>query len=208
MVADHLSRLENLKPDHVPLNGDFTYDKLAMLIDIEGMSYDHYHAYLKAQYSNVETVIEEEATLVHKTVLWYADYVNNLATKFLPPDITYQHNKRLFHDVKHFYWDEPLIFKRGADGLSRCCVLQEEIESIINHFDFSSYGGHASTSKTCAKILQAGIYWPTIWCDVHYMVVNCNRCQHTGNISKHDEIPLNNILEVDVFDVWGIYFMG
>ena len=29
-----------------------------------------------------------------------------------------------------------------------------------------------------------------------------------GNISKRDEMPQNSILEVEIFDVWGIDFMG
>ena len=29
-----------------------------------------------------------------------------------------------------------------------------------------------------------------------------------GNISRRHEWPLNNIMEVDIFDVWGINFMG
>ncbi|KAH9723603.1 hypothetical protein KPL70_007177 [Citrus sinensis] len=33
-------------------------------------------------------------------------------------------------------------------------------------------------------------------------------CQRTGNITKRHEMPLTNILEVKVFDVWGIDFMG
>ncbi|XP_075483714.1 uncharacterized protein LOC142523868 [Primulina tabacum] len=33
-------------------------------------------------------------------------------------------------------------------------------------------------------------------------------CQRTGNISNRHEIPLNNIIEFEVFYVWGIYFMG
>ena len=33
-------------------------------------------------------------------------------------------------------------------------------------------------------------------------------CQRMGNISRKHEIPLNNILEVELFDVWGIEFMG
>ena len=37
---------------------------------------------------------------------------------------------------------------------------------------------------------------------------SCNECQRTGNISKRHEMPLSNILEVQVFDVWGIDFMG
>lgn len=162
MVVDHLSRLGNLKPGPVSINDDFSHDKPVASIDIEGISYDHYHEYLKSQYSNIEAVIEEEAALVHKIVPWYADYVNYLEAKVLPPDMTYQQNKRFFHDLKHFHWVEPLLFKRGADGLFRNCVLEEEIESIINHWHSSPYGGHASTSNTCTKILQFGLYWPTI----------------------------------------------
>ncbi|XP_022843406.1 uncharacterized protein LOC111366959 [Olea europaea var. sylvestris] len=36
----------------------------------------------------------------------------------------------------------------------------------------------------------------------------CDRCQHTENISRHHELPLTNVLEVELFDVWGIDFMG
>ena len=35
----------------------------------------------------------------------------------------------------------------------------------------------------------------------------CNRCQHAGNISRRYEMPLNNILVCDLFDVWGIDFI-
>lgn len=102
MVTYHLSRLENLKPGHVPINDYFTYDKLVASIDIVVMSYDRYHEYLKAQYSNVETVIEDEVSLVHKFVPWYVDYVNYLTDKLLHPDMTYQHKKRLFYDLIFF----------------------------------------------------------------------------------------------------------
>ena len=33
-------------------------------------------------------------------------------------------------------------------------------------------------------------------------------CQRTGNINQKHEMPLTNILEVVIFDVWGIDFMG
>nr|XP_016473508.1 PREDICTED: uncharacterized protein LOC107795391 [Nicotiana tabacum] len=35
-----------------------------------------------------------------------------------------------------------------------------------------------------------------------------DRCQRTGTITKKHEIPLQNILVVELFDVWGIDFMG
>ena len=85
---------------------------------------------------------------------------------------------------------------------------EEEIESIIDHCHAAPYGGHSSTSKTCAKILQSGFFWPNLWKDVNITVLNCDRCQRTGNISRRDEMPQKGILEVEIFDVWGIDFMG
>ncbi|XP_070023163.1 uncharacterized protein [Nicotiana sylvestris] len=38
--------------------------------------------------------------------------------------------------------------------------------------------------------------------------LRCNECQRAGEISKKDKMPLNTILAVDIFDVWGIDFMG
>ncbi|CAL8155438.1 unnamed protein product [Prunus armeniaca] len=36
----------------------------------------------------------------------------------------------------------------------------------------------------------------------------CDRCQRVGNQSKRNEMPQQSILVVDLFDVWGIDFMG
>jgi len=72
----------------------------------------------------------------------------------------------------------------------------------------NSYGGQSSTQKTSFKILQSGFWWPSLFKDVHLFVSKCNHCQRTGNITKRNEMPLNNILEVEIFDVWGVDFMG
>ncbi|XP_070057642.1 uncharacterized protein [Nicotiana tomentosiformis] len=40
------------------------------------------------------------------------------------------------------------------------------------------------------------------------MVKRCDECQHAGGISKKNEMPLTATLEIDIFDVWGIDFMG
>ena len=37
---------------------------------------------------------------------------------------------------------------------------------------------------------------------------NCDACQRSGNISKKDEMLQSGILEVEIFDVWGINFIG
>ena len=80
--------------------------------------------------------------------------------------------------------------------------------SIISHFDDKPSGRHASGDKTATKILQAGFYWPTLFKDVHAYVRACDRCQRIGGWSRRNEMPLNYILEVEIFDVWGVDFMG
>ena len=36
----------------------------------------------------------------------------------------------------------------------------------------------------------------------------CDKCQKMGSISKQDEPPLQPILKVELFDIWGMDFMG
>ena len=69
-------------------------------------------------------------------------------------------------------------------------------------------GGHFGASKTASKVLQAGFWWRTLFKDAREYVLTCDRCQRMGNISKKHEMPLKGILEVELFDVWGIDFMG
>ena len=57
-------------------------------------------------------------------------------------------------------------------------------------------------------MLKSGFFWPSLFKDSHQHVQNCDRCQRVGNISKRNEMPLNNIQEVEIFDVWAIDFMG
>ena len=39
-------------------------------------------------------------------------------------------------------------------------------------------------------------------------MLNCDQCQRIGGISRRNEMPLQNIVEVEVFDCWGIDFVG
>ncbi|XP_010523588.2 PREDICTED: uncharacterized protein LOC104801906, partial [Tarenaya hassleriana] len=139
---------------------------------------------------------------------WYADYVNYLACGILPPELDYNRRKRFLNDVRHYFWEEPFLFRRGVDGLFRRCIPEDEILDVIRHCHSSDYAGHFGTSKTATKILHAGFYWPTLFKDVHKFVSSCDTCQRTGNIGRRHEMPQRYILEVEPFDVWGIDFMG
>ena len=58
------------------------------------------------------------------------------------------------------------------------------------------------------KILQFGFYWPSLFKDAHDMCQTCDRNQRLGKLTRRNMMPLNPILVVDLFDVWGIDFMG
>ncbi|KAL4363652.1 hypothetical protein GQ457_04G020210 [Hibiscus cannabinus] len=85
---------------------------------------------------------------------------------------------------------------------------EEEQQTILEQCHSAPYGGHFGGNRTAAKVLQSGFYWPTLHKDAQLFCQQCDRCQRTGNISKRNEMPLQNILEVELFDVWGIDFMG
>ena len=82
------------------------------------------------------------------------------------------------------------------------------MESILHHCHAGEVGGQFGATKIAAKVLQLGFYWPTLFKDSYAHVKACDAYQRMGNISRHNEMPLNNILEVELFDVWGIDFMG
>ena len=82
------------------------------------------------------------------------------------------------------------------------------MESILQHCHSREVGGHFGATKTAAKVLQSGFYWPTLFKYSYNFVAKCDRCQRVGNISRKNEMPLTNILVIELFDVWGIDFMG
>uniref|UniRef100_A0A803R2M6 Integrase catalytic domain-containing protein n=2 Tax=Magnoliopsida TaxID=3398 RepID=A0A803R2M6_CANSA len=180
LVADHLSRLELEESQNTK------------------------EVQINEQFPDEQLFSVRESLMVP----WYADYVNFLAANITPPELSRQQLKKFFSEVKHYYWEEPILYKHCADQIIRRCVPEEEMYSILNHCHALPCGGHFSGTRTAAKVLQSGFFWPTLFKDASTFVKACDRCQRTGNISRRNEMPLTGILEVELFDVWGIDFMG
>ncbi|KAL4353014.1 hypothetical protein GQ457_06G014200 [Hibiscus cannabinus] len=153
----------------------------------------------------VTELIASAEELAEKSTPWYADFVNYIVSGILPHQLNYQGRKRFKHNAKGYFWDEPYLFKQCADQIIRRCIPEEEQQTILEQCHSAPYGGHFGGNRTAAKVLQSGFYWPK---DAQLFCQQCDRCQRTGNISKRNEMPLQNILEVELFDVWGIDFMG
>ena len=96
----------------------------------------------------------------------------------------------------------------GLDHIIKRSVLDEEQQSVLNFCHILACRRHFSGKKTTAKVLQSGFYWSTLFKDTYEFSKTYLRCQVVGNNSKKNMMPLNPILVVKIFNVWGIDFMG
>ncbi|GJY07246.1 reverse transcriptase domain-containing protein [Tanacetum coccineum] len=124
---------------------------------------------------------------------WFADFANYLVGDIIPKGMTYQQKKKFLSDLKHYFWEEPYLFKVCSDGMVRHCIPGPESRTILDQCHYGPTGGQYGPNITAKKFLDLGFYWPTIIKEAHTLVRLCEACQKTGNISKCDEIPLNNI---------------
>ncbi|GJR93658.1 reverse transcriptase domain-containing protein [Tanacetum coccineum] len=139
---------------------------------------------------------------------WFADYANYHAGNFICHRMSTQQKNKFFKDVKHYFWDDPFLFKTCADQVIRRCVSGQEAVDILTACHSGPTGGHYGANYTAKKVFDSGFYWPTIYKDAHELVKNCDSCQRQGKISQRDEMPQNSIQVCEIFDVWGIDFMG
>ncbi|GJV96710.1 reverse transcriptase domain-containing protein [Tanacetum coccineum] len=181
LAADHLSRLENPHQDKLE-NKEIT------------------------ETFPLET-LGSVALRVDSTP-WFADFANYHAGKFIVKGMSSQQKNKFFKDVKHYFWDDPFLFKICADQMIRRCVHGKEALDILEACHNGPTGGHHGANLTAKKVFDAGFFWPSIYKDAHELVKNCDSCQRQGKISQRDEMPQNSIQVCEIFDVWGIDFMG
>ncbi|GKF14956.1 reverse transcriptase domain-containing protein [Tanacetum coccineum] len=112
-----------------------------------------------------------------QNISWFADIANYHTGNFLIKGMSTQQKRKFFKDIKHYFWDDPYLFRTCAD-------------------------------ITAQKVFDAGFFWPTIYKDAYELIKSCDACQRQGKISHRDEMPQNAIQVCEIFDVYGIDFMG
>ncbi|GJV25159.1 reverse transcriptase domain-containing protein [Tanacetum coccineum] len=122
-----------------------------------------------------------------------------------------QQKKKFFKNVKNF-WDDPYLFKICADQVIRRSVHGQEAVDILTACHNGPTGGHHDANYTAKKVFDSGFYWPTnnftSEARRYDMVKTVHSCQRQGKISQKDEMPQNAIQVCEIFDIWGIDFMG
>nr|GFB52474.1 reverse transcriptase domain-containing protein [Tanacetum cinerariifolium] len=167
LATDHLSRLENPYEnvlDPKEINEKFPFETLGM-VTFRGDS----------------------------SAPWFADFANYHAGNVIVKGMTSQQKNKFFKDVKHYFWDDPFLFKVCADQVIRRCVHGKEALDILEACHNGPMGGHHGANLTAKKIFDSGFFWPTIYKDAHEFVKNCDSCQRQGKLSQRDEMPQNSI---------------
>jgi hypothetical protein len=69
-------------------------------------------------------------------------------------------------------------------------------------------GGHFGPKRIARKVLESVLFWPTLFRDSNLYCKSCVNCQKIGSLGHRDQMPLTPILVCEIFNVWGIDFMG
>ncbi|GJU56230.1 reverse transcriptase domain-containing protein [Tanacetum coccineum] len=172
LAADHLSRLEN------PHQSELEKKEITETFPLETLGMVTFRG-------------DDNAP-------WFADFANYHAGNFVIKGMSSQQKRKFFKDVKHYFWDDPFLFKICADQVIRRCVSGQEAFDILKACHSGPTGGHYGANYTAKKVFDSGFYWPTIYKDAHDFVTQCDICQRQGKISQRDEMPQNSIQEVDI----------
>nr|GEZ96511.1 reverse transcriptase domain-containing protein [Tanacetum cinerariifolium] len=128
-AADHLSRLEN------PYENVFDPKEINETFPLESPN--------KVAHQDPST-------------LWFADFANYHAGNFIIKGMTSQQKQKFFKDARHYFWDDPYLFRTCADQIIRRCVAGKEAIDILNACHSGPTGGHYRANYTANKVFDSG----------------------------------------------------
>nr|GEX49974.1 reverse transcriptase domain-containing protein [Tanacetum cinerariifolium] len=70
--------------------------------------------------------------------------------------MTSQKKQKFFKDARHYFWDDPYLFRTYADQIIRCCVAGKEAIDILNACHSGLTGGHYGANYTVKKVFDSG----------------------------------------------------
>ncbi|GJT88542.1 reverse transcriptase domain-containing protein [Tanacetum coccineum] len=73
---------------------------------------------------------------------WFADFANYHAGNFIVNGMSSQQKNKFFKDAKHYFWDDPFLFKICADQVIRRCVHDKEALDILEACTMAHHRGH------------------------------------------------------------------
>nr|GEZ36975.1 reverse transcriptase domain-containing protein [Tanacetum cinerariifolium] len=66
---------------------------------------------------------------------WFADFANFHEGNFIVKGMSSQQEKKFFKDVKHYFWDDPYLFRICADQIIRRDEMLQNVIQVCEIFD-------------------------------------------------------------------------
>ncbi|GJZ13544.1 putative reverse transcriptase domain-containing protein [Tanacetum coccineum] len=123
----------------------------------------------------------------------------------LPQQLSKVHSTFHVSNLKKSLSDEPLAIPLDEIHIDDKLYFIEELVEIMDR-------EVKQLKQSCIPIIK--VQWnfrrglEFTWEHAKEYVMRCDACQRSGNISSRSEMPQNNIQVCDVFDIWGLDFMG
>jgi hypothetical protein len=95
------------------------------------------------------------------------------------------------------------LCKLGLDN-----ILDPERHDILWECHNGIAGGHVGGKEMTQKVLQAGLWWATLFKDAKAYSRSCDVCQRVGKPSRRDELPLQLVRALHAFEKWAVDFVG
>ncbi|GJZ85239.1 reverse transcriptase domain-containing protein [Tanacetum coccineum] len=133
---------------------------------------------------------------------WFADFANYHAGNFEIKGMSSQQKNKFFKDVKHYFWEDPYLFKICVDQVIRRCVYGQEAVDILTACHNGPTEGHYGANYTAKKVFNSGFFWPTIYRDAHDLVTRCDVCQRQGDTPTFYRVSSTNEWTSGGFKSW------
>nr|GEX11503.1 reverse transcriptase domain-containing protein [Tanacetum cinerariifolium] len=86
---------------------------------------------------------------------WFANFENYHARNFVVKGMSSQQKNKFFKDGKHYFWDDPFLFKVCANQVIRRCVHGQEAVDILKAFHNGPTRGHHGPNYTANRCLTS-----------------------------------------------------
>nr|GFA43561.1 reverse transcriptase domain-containing protein [Tanacetum cinerariifolium] len=133
-AADHLSRLEN------PYKNVFNPKEINETFPLESLN---------------------KVAHKHPSTPWFADLANYHAGNFIIKGMTSQQKQKFFKDARHYFWDDPYLFRTEVDQIIRRCMAGKEAIDILNACHSGPTEGHYGANYTVKKVFDSAKALPT-----------------------------------------------
>ena len=139
---------------------------------------------------------------------WYEQMRNFIMVYSFPQQWSRDKKRRLALRSRDFTILAGQLYKKGIDQICRRCVPKHEKTRILNEAHQGITDGHQAAEITKRKILQAGLWWPTMSKDAHFFIKNYDLCQRLGQPTDRERMPIYPVIPLQPFAKWGLDFIG